>query len=131
MPLLGHILHTVWRKSCDADPDLWMKPEFRPKISQIIIHTFYVNDILCIHHNPDDVSNKLNVYVLLKTGSVRSPKMYLSRKLKCMQIHNDICTWSMSPSKYVQEAGRICEQYIAKHLSKGYHVPRKAENPFE
>ena len=75
-----------------------------------------MDDILCIHHNPDDVSNKLNGYVPLNPGSVRSPKMYLGIKLKCIQQDNDIWAWSMSPSKYVQEAGRICEQYIAKHL---------------
>ena len=37
----------------------------------------------------------------------------------------------MSPSKYVQEAIRICKEYIAKHLSKGYKLPKRAENLFK
>ena len=37
----------------------------------------------------------------------------------------------MSPSKYVQEAVGICKEYIAKHLSKGCKLPKRAENPFE
>ena len=34
-----------------------------------------VGDISCIHHDPDDVLNKSNQYVLLKHGSVCSPNM--------------------------------------------------------
>ena len=90
-----------------------------------------MDDILRIHHDTDDVLNKLNRCVPLKHGSVGSPDMYLGTKLKCMQLHNDICAWSMSPSKYVQEAVRICKEYIPKHQSKGYKLPRRADNSFE
>ena len=38
--------------------------------------------------------------------------------------------WSMSPSKYVQ-AVKICKEYVAKHLSKGYRLQKRANNPFE
>ena len=57
--------------------------------------------------------------------------MYLGTKLKHMELHNNIFAWTMSPSKYVQKAVRICEENIAKHLSKGYNLPKRAENPFE
>ena len=90
-----------------------------------------MDDILCIHHDPDDVLNKLNEYVPLKPRSVGSPSMYLGTKLKHMQIHNGIWAWSMSPSKYVQEAVRICKENVAKHLSKGYKLPKRAENLFK
>ena len=36
----------------------------------------------------------------------------------------------MSPSKYVQEAV-VCEEYVAKYLSKDYKLPRLADNPFQ
>ena len=58
----------------------------------------YVDDILCIHHDPDDVLNKLNGYVPLKPCLVESLDMYLGIKLKHMQLHNGIWAWSMSPS---------------------------------
>ena len=32
--------------------------------------------------------------------------------------------------KYVQEAARICEIYIAKHLSKHYRLWKNVEHPF-
>ena len=30
-----------------------------------------------------------------------------------------------------QEAVRICEEYVAKYLSKGYKLPKRADNLFE
>ena len=44
--------------------------------------------------------------------------MYLGMKLESMQLHNDIWAWSMSSSKYVQEAVKIYKEYVARHLSK-------------
>ena len=76
--------------TCDAEPDLWMKPDKRPEytLEYYSYVLFYVIDILCIHHNPDDVLNNLNRYVPLKRGSVGSPDMYLGIKHKCIQVYN-------------------------------------------
>ena len=63
--------------------------------------------------------------------SIGSPDMYLGMKLKCMQLHNDIWAWSISLSKYVQEAVMICNEYVVSHLSKGNKLPKRAENPFK
>ena len=108
--------------SCNADHNLWMKAQHRPedKLEFYSYILFYVDDILCIHNDPDDILNILNGYVPLKPGSVRSPDMYLGTKLKCMQLHNSIWVWSLSPSKYVQEEIRICKEYAARHLSNEY-----------
>ena len=43
---------------------------------------YYVDDIVCIRHDPGDVLNKLNGYVPLKPRSVKSHNMYLGSKLK-------------------------------------------------
>ena len=70
-------------KSCDADPDMWMKNEYRPKY-KLEYYSYilcYVDDILCIHHDPDDILNKHNRYVPLKPMGTR---------LKHMQQHNGI-----------------------------------------
>ena len=90
-----------------------------------------MNDILSIHHEQNHVLNKLNGYVPLTPGLVGSPNLYLGTKLKHMHLHNGIWAWSMSPSKYVQEAVRICKEYAATHLSKGCKLPRRSDNPFE
>ena len=90
-----------------------------------------MDDISCIHHYPDDVLNKLKGYVPSKSGSVGSTNMYLGTKLKHMQLNNGIWAWSMSPSKYVQEAVGTFKEYVAKQLSKGCRLPKRADNPFD
>ena len=82
------------------------------------MHLCYVEAILCIYHDTDDVLIKLNRNVPLKPGSICSPDMHCGSKLKHMQVHNGIWAWSMILSKHVQDAVRICEEYVVKHLSK-------------
>ena len=59
-----------------ADLDLWIKLETRPedKFEHYSYMLCYMNDILCIHNDPDDVLKKLNCDVPLKPGSVGSSK---------------------------------------------------------
>ena len=94
---------------CDADIDLWMKAWHKPedKLQYYSYILCYVDDILCIHHDPDNVLNKVNGYVPLKPRSVGIANCYLSMKLKHMQLHNGIWPWSMSPSNYIQGAVRV------------------------
>ena len=69
---------------CKTDLDMWWKPETRPwdksKSHSYILK--YEDDILCIHHDPDDVLNKLNCHAPLKPGSVGSRNIYLVTRLK-------------------------------------------------
>ena len=60
-----------------------MKAEYRPedKLEYISYIFCYVDDILCIHHDPDNVLNKLNKYMLLKPGSIRNFDMCWGTKL--------------------------------------------------
>ena len=69
-----------------ADPNLWMKAQYRPedKLEYYYCILCYLDYILCIHHDPDDILIKLNGYLPLKPGSVGSSNMYLGTKLKCM-----------------------------------------------
>ena len=85
----AHLAQCMWELgycSCNADSDLWRKAQYRPedKLEYYSYILYYVDDTLCIHHDPDDVLNKLNGYVPLKPGSVRSPDMYLGMKLNCI-----------------------------------------------
>ena len=86
---MAHFTHCMWElgyHSCDADPDLWMKAQYRPEdnVQYYSCILCYVDDISCSHHDPDDVLNKRNGYVPLKPRSVGSPDMYLGKKLKCI-----------------------------------------------
>ncbi len=59
----------------------------------------YVDNILCIHEDPDSVLNVLNKYFSLKPDSVGAPDIDLGAKLKLMQLENGLWAWSISPSK--------------------------------
>jgi hypothetical protein len=61
----------------------------------------YVDDILCIHHDPMSVMNEINGYLPPKPNSVGDPDIYLSAKLKQTQLPNGVMAWGLSPSKYV------------------------------
>ena len=73
----------------------------------------------------------MQLWLMWVKWSVLNFDMHLGTKLKCLQLHNGIWAWSMSPSKYVWVAVRICKEYVARHLSKGYRLPKREENPFE
>jgi hypothetical protein len=48
--------------SCKADPDLWYKSETRPaeNFRYYAYKLCYVDDILCVHHDPMSVLNLIN-----------------------------------------------------------------------
>ncbi len=73
-----------------------------------ITPTCYVDDILCIHHDPMSVMNRINGYLPLKPSSVGNPEIYLGAKLKQSQLPNWVMVWGLSPSKYiVQEVNSL------------------------
>ena len=45
-------------------------------------------------------------------------------------MDNDVWCWSISPSKYVQEALRNCQKYLKENLSDEYEFIANAPNPF-
>jgi hypothetical protein len=87
-------------RSCKADPDLWLKAVTRPE-DNVCYYAYtlcYVDDILCIHHDPMSVMNEINDYLPLKPSSVGNPDIYLGAKLKETQLFNGVRAWGLSPS---------------------------------
>jgi hypothetical protein len=74
----------------------------------------YVDNVLCIHHDAESVIYELDRYFPLKAGSIRDPDIYLGTKLCKVELANGVHAWSMSPSKYVQDA--VCN--VKEHLLK-------------
>ncbi len=56
-----------------ADPDLWLKAVTRPEdnVRYYTYILFYVDNILCIHHDLMSVMGEINKYLPLKPSSVR------------------------------------------------------------
>jgi hypothetical protein len=64
--------HLGWNP-CHADSDLCIKAETRPDDSVInwAYILIYVDDILCVHHNPGSPLAKLDEYFKMKEGSIQ------------------------------------------------------------
>jgi glutaredoxin len=72
-----------------------------------------VDDILFVHHDPDDPLAKLDEYFKMKEGSIQVPTFYVDDKLKKNVFPNGMVAWGMSSSKYVQSDVHNVQEYLA------------------
>jgi len=98
---------------CKADPNLWMKRAVRPDdgLDYWMYVLLYVNDCMAISHNAEAELHKIDKYFPMKKCSIGEPDLYLGSKLRKVTLENGVEAWSMSPSKYVQEAVRKMDEY--------------------
>lgn len=102
-----------------ADPDMYRKAATKPDgttyYSYFIV---YVDDVLCIHHNPKPIMEKLNTLYRLKDG-VETPNLYLGTDLKQREYIREDGTsgkcWAMGLHSYLKEAFRVVDAQMAKH----------------
>jgi len=129
---LASFMRQMGYTSCKADPDLWFKAMTRPddNFKYYAYILCYVDDILVMHHDPMTVLDKINGYMPLKPSSVGDPDIYLGAKLRRTRLQNGVWAWGLSPSKYVAQAVKNCEQHLLEKLNNSYRLPTKAENPF-
>jgi hypothetical protein len=118
--------------SCKADPNLWLKAKTRPDNN---VHYYtnilcYVDDILCIHHDPTSVMDEINDYLPLKPSLAGDPDISLCAKLKQTRLPNGVMALGLSPSKYVAQAVKNCQTHLTEKLNGKYSVPARADNLF-
>jgi hypothetical protein len=72
---LASFIRQMGYTSCIADPDLWYKAETRPadNFRYYAYILCYVDNILCVHHDPMSVLNLINGYMPLKPSLVGDP----------------------------------------------------------
>jgi hypothetical protein len=118
--------------SCKADPDLWLKAVTRPEdnVRYYAYILCYVDNILCIHHDPMSVMKEINGYLPLKPSSVGDPDIYLGAKLKETRLSNGVMAWGLSSSKYVVQAVKNCQLHMTEKLAGRYSITARADNPF-
>ncbi len=124
-------MHQMGYTSCKADPDLWLKAVTRPE-DNVRYYTYilcYVDNILCIHHDPMSVMGEINKYLPLKPSSVSNPDIYLGAKLKETRLPNGVMAWGLSPSKYVIQAVKNCQLHLTEKIAGRYSIPARADNP--
>jgi hypothetical protein len=64
----------------------------------------YVDDILCVHHDPGKSLAQIDKYFKMKSCSIMEPTFYLVSKLKKTVMPNGVVDWGRSSSKYAQAA---------------------------
>ena len=93
-----------------AGPDVWFSAAVKPKsgfqYSECVL--IYVDDILAVAHQPQQITLVLGSLCRLMEDSVGWPKHYLGAMIKELRFPDDttnVC-WGMSSEQYVQEAIR-------------------------
>jgi transposase len=117
--------------SCVADPDVWMKAEVRPSdgVHYWSYVLLYVDDCMAIHHDAQACLERIDKFFMMKKGSIGDPDLYLGAKLRKIILPNRVEAWSLSPSKYVQEAVKNVQEYLARE-QEGRKLEKKAPTPF-
>jgi hypothetical protein len=89
------ITHLGWNP-CLTDRDLLMKAETCPDDGVLYwaCILIYVDDILCVHNDPDAPLEKLDEYFKIKEGSIQVPTFYLGAKLKNTVLPNGVVAWA-------------------------------------
>ena len=108
--------------STKADPDVYRRVETRPDGSAYYSYlVVYVDDVLCVHHSPNMVMDRLGTLFRLKDG-VSEPSMYLGTDVKKWDYQrNDGTTgqcWALGANSYVKEALKVVAALSAKHSLK-------------
>jgi hypothetical protein len=108
-----------------------MKAETRPDDGVLYwaYILIYVDDILCVHHDPGAPLAKLDEYFKMKEGSIQFPTFYLGAKLKKTVLPNGVVAWGMISSKYVQSSVHNVQDYLAS-LPGDQKLMKKASGPF-
>jgi hypothetical protein len=122
--------HLGWNP-CRADRYLWMKAETHP-YGGVLYWAYiliYVDDIVCVSHDPGYPLEKLDEYFKMKEGCIQVPTFYFGIKLKKTVLPNCVVVWGMSSSKYVQSAVQNVQDYLSA-LPGDQKLLKKAYGPF-
>ncbi|KAL7525384.1 hypothetical protein ACHAXR_000985, partial [Thalassiosira sp. AJA248-18] len=127
---LGECMSGLGYKPCLAGPDLWLKPQSRDAGTSYYSYILcYVDGVLVVDDDAQPILDRINKFMKLKGGS-SEPDIYLGAKLKKITLANDVAAWSMSPSKYVQEAVRNCEKHVKENFTAEFELLKYAPDPF-
>jgi hypothetical protein len=91
-----------------------MKAETRPD-DGVLYRAYiliYVDDILCVHHDPSAPLAKLDEYFKMKEGSIQVTTFYLGANMNKTFLPNGVVAWGMSSSKYVQSDAHNVQEYL-------------------
>jgi hypothetical protein len=73
----------------------------------------FVDDILCVNHDPCTPMANLDEYFKMKEDSIQAPIFYLGARLKKTVFPNGVVSWGMISSKYAQSAVQNVQEYLS------------------
>jgi hypothetical protein len=128
---LASCMYQLGWKPCLADRDLWMKEDTRPDegVKYWAYILVYVDDILCVHHDPGTSLAHIDKYFKMKPGSIMEPTFYVGAKLKKTVMPNGVVAWGMISSKYVRAAVQNVKEYLKDNGDR--KLKKKASTLFE
>ena len=125
--LLSEITWDLGYRPSRADPDVYMRPAVKPDGTTYWEYVLtYVDDILCISHNPKETMDGIQKKFKLKDDKIEEPSVYLGASLTKMTNDNKDECWAMSSDPYCQAAVKNVETTLAK---KSLRLPSKCLTP--
>ena len=112
---LRNCMNHLQYKSCEADPDVWLRPAIKPngeKVYEYIL--LYVDDALVVGINAKEQLDHVGTYFEFKKGSIGPPSTYLGSQLRLVVLENGQEAWGISSPKYVQAAVQNVEDRLKK-----------------
>ena len=67
----------------------------------------YVDDILCISHNPEETINDIQSELKLKYDKVEEPTYYLGATVFKIRNEDGVKFWAMDSDKYTESAVKM------------------------
>jgi len=102
-------------KSSKADPDVWIRQGVKPdgfRYYEILL--VYVDDILCVSHQPEKTMDEIKELYRLKDDTVGPPNRYLGANIGKFQLSSGFECWSASARDYVKSAVRNMEDVLSQ-----------------
>jgi hypothetical protein len=125
----AHLAETLYEldyKPTKADPDVWIRPATKPDgFEYYEITLVYVDDILCISHDPKATMEGIQATFQLKDNKIEKPEHYLGAQLAQKVIGGVEC-WTMSSEGYVKAAIANVEASLD---SSGQRLPSRCTTP--
>jgi hypothetical protein len=121
--------------SCQGDPDVWMRPKVKPNGDKYWEYVSrYMDDILCVSHEPQTIMDYLASRYTLKKESVKEPDAYSGAEVKKWTVEGadnptKVC-WAMlsdhvkravtEVESKLEEIGERLRTNVSTPMSQGY-----------
>ena len=127
--LLAETLHDLGYTSSKADPDVWFRPAVKSDGFEYYEYVLcYVDDVLCISHQPMLTMSDIRKKFTLKGDKVEEPDTYLGAQLSKMITADGVECWSASSEKYCKAA---VENVLTRLEKEGKRLPSKCVTPLK